>query len=247
MISIMKRSILFLVCLMGMAFAFAQSSLQDVVSLKNGSVIRGEIVEMVPDETVKIKTFDGSVFVYPYAEVEKFAKEEGVAYIPKTSLDKKSPWAAGIMSCFVPGMGQLYNGESRKGWIDFATQAGAYVGTMAGLFLALENIPMDAMPEVAPDGELYYPGHEDDSDFLAGLGLTLATVGAITFYVNWIHSICDAVKSAKRINAENGFVLYQFNDRCAFGMKPSLTYERPRYMQGSKPELTAGMKFKLTF
>lgn len=35
----MKRTILFLVCLMGMTFAFAQSSLQDVVSLKNGSII----------------------------------------------------------------------------------------------------------------------------------------------------------------------------------------------------------------
>ena len=153
----MKRTVLFLVCLMGMTFAFAQTTLQDVVYLKNGSIIRGDIVEMVPNATVKIQTFDGSVFIYPYADVEKFAKEEGVAYIPKTSLDKKSPWAAGIMSYFVPGMGQLYNGESRKGWIDFATQAGAYVGTMAGLFLALENIPMDAMPEVAPDGELYYP------------------------------------------------------------------------------------------
>lgn len=243
----MKRSILFLVCLMGMTFAFAQTQLQDVVYLKNGSIVRGDIIEMVPDETVKIQTFDGSVFVFSYADVEKFTKEEGTVSVPRTALDKKSPWAAGLMSYFVPGMGQLYNGESRKGWIDFATQVGAYAGTMAGMFLALDNIPMDAIPETGPDGELYYPGHEDDSDFLAGLGLTLACVGTITIYVNWIHSICDAVKSAKRINAENGFVMYQFNDRCAFGMQPSIAYERPRYMQGSSPELSAGMKFKLTF
>ena len=72
----MKRTILFLACLMGMTFAFAQSSLQDVVYLKNGSIIRGDIVEYTPNDTVKIMTTDGSVFVYDFAQVEKFAKEQ---------------------------------------------------------------------------------------------------------------------------------------------------------------------------
>ena len=71
--------------------------------------------------------------------------------------------------------------------------------------------------------------------------------GTITIYANWLHSIIDAVKSSKRINAENGYVMYQINDRCAFGMQPSIAYERLQYLQGSKPELSAGMKFKLTF
>jgi len=36
----------------------------DVVYLKNGSVITGSIIEQIPNETIKIQTRDGSVFVY---------------------------------------------------------------------------------------------------------------------------------------------------------------------------------------
>ena len=52
--------------------------LQDVVYLKNGSIIRGTIIEQVPNESLKIKTADGSVFVYEISQVDKYAKEEPV-------------------------------------------------------------------------------------------------------------------------------------------------------------------------
>ena len=83
----MKRTILFLVCLMGMTFAFAQGNMQDVVYLKNGSIIRGEIIEMVSGETVKIQTADGSVFVHDLVDVESFVKEQskGTAVFKKKS------------------------------------------------------------------------------------------------------------------------------------------------------------------
>lgn len=50
--------------------------MEDVLYLKNGSVIRGLIIEQTPNVSVKIKTKDGSVFAYSYEEIEKFAKEE---------------------------------------------------------------------------------------------------------------------------------------------------------------------------
>lgn len=55
--------------------AFAQSNYQDVVYLKNGSVIRGIIVEQVPNQSIKIETADKSIFVYKMEEIEKLAKE----------------------------------------------------------------------------------------------------------------------------------------------------------------------------
>ena len=51
-------------------------SLQEVVYLKNGSVIRGTIIEQVPNESLKIQTSDGSVFAYKMADVEKISKEQ---------------------------------------------------------------------------------------------------------------------------------------------------------------------------
>lgn len=234
----MKRSILFFVCLMGMTFAFAQTSLQDVVSLKNGSVIRGEIVEMISGETVKIMTADGSVFVYPFADVEKFSKEEAIGSMQISNnaynVEKKSPWMSGFLSLCVPGLGQFYNGEMKDGWNDLATSLGGYMGMSIGAYM----VSWGAATEQAY-GEPNY-----------GLVLTGAVImytGLGVVIINSIHSMRNAVKSSKRLNAENGFVMYHFNDRCAFGMQPSIAYERPQYMQGCKPELSAGMKFKLTF
>lgn len=61
--------------------------MEDVVYLKNGSIIRGTIIEQVPNESIKIKTKDGSVFAYKIEEVEKMTKEEikGGLYTTETS------------------------------------------------------------------------------------------------------------------------------------------------------------------
>ena len=234
----MKRTILFFVCLMGMTFAFAQTSLQDVVYLKNGSIIRGDIIEMVPGETIKIMTSDGSVFVHDYADVQKFTKEQPVCTINKNaySVEKKSPWLSGFLSFCIPGLGQFYNGENHKGWVDLGTSMGGYVAFSSGYILMATSISYDYDT---------YVETVNDAQFIPGLILALGGMG--TILANRIHSIVDAAKSSNRINTECGFVMYQINDRCAFGMQPSIAYERPQYLQGSKPEFSAGMNFKLTF
>ena len=246
----MKRTILFLTFMMGLTLASAQTIMQDVVYLKNGSIIRGDIIEMTPDGVVKVVTSDGSLFVYPFAEVERYGKEEPVGnannYQAKVTAEKKSPLVAGLLSFYFPGMGvgQLYNGEIHKAAVDFLTTTGACVVTAIGLNLVFENTAYEW--EYGPDGYTY-SSNEDGNAALRTTGYVLMAAGIVTIYGNMIHSICDAVKSAKRINAENGYAMYHFNDRCAFGIQPSIAYERPQYLSGCKYELSAGMKFKLTF
>lgn len=48
---------------------------QEVVYLKNGSIIRGVITEMIPDTSLKIRLADGSILVYLMSDVVKIAKE----------------------------------------------------------------------------------------------------------------------------------------------------------------------------
>ena len=50
-------------------------SLIDVVELKNGSVLRGTITEQVPNESLKLKTADGSLIVYRMDEVARITRE----------------------------------------------------------------------------------------------------------------------------------------------------------------------------
>lgn len=47
----------------------------EVLYLKNGSIIRGMILEQIPNVQVKIQTSDGSVFVYTMDQVLKITKE----------------------------------------------------------------------------------------------------------------------------------------------------------------------------
>ena len=74
-------------------FLFAQVNYEEVLHLKNGSIIRGVIIEQIPNQQVKIKTRDGSVFVYPYSDIEKISKEEvkinsNPNYSSKQSIDQ---------------------------------------------------------------------------------------------------------------------------------------------------------------
>lgn len=53
----------------------AQTNYEDVIYLKNGSIIHGIIIEQIPNVSVKIKS-GPNVFFYKMDEIEKFTKEE---------------------------------------------------------------------------------------------------------------------------------------------------------------------------
>lgn len=73
----MKKIILLILLLTGY-ISLAQKQTRDVVHLKNGSIIKGIITEMNPSENLKIKTADGSLFVYAMSDILKMEKEEFV-------------------------------------------------------------------------------------------------------------------------------------------------------------------------
>ncbi len=67
------RKILFLILAILMCGAAMAQNLQDVIYLKNGSVIRGTLIEQVP--SVKIRTSDGSIWVFEDDQVERISAE----------------------------------------------------------------------------------------------------------------------------------------------------------------------------
>jgi hypothetical protein len=69
-----KNGISFLFFLLAFNFLYGQN-FEDVVYLKNGSIIRGIIIEQVPNQNIKIQTKDRNVFVFKYNEIEKMTKE----------------------------------------------------------------------------------------------------------------------------------------------------------------------------
>lgn len=70
------KYLLLLFCALFMSIVTANAQqYDDVVYLKNGSVIKGMIVEQIPNESLKIQTRDGSLIVCEMDDVEKMAKE----------------------------------------------------------------------------------------------------------------------------------------------------------------------------
>lgn len=76
----MKKLIKFLLLVAVVAMSsslFAQTNtMLDVVYCKNGSVIKGVIIEQIPNQSIKIQTSDGNIFVYSMEDVEKITKEQ---------------------------------------------------------------------------------------------------------------------------------------------------------------------------
>lgn len=93
--------------------ANAQNEQLDVVYLKNGSIIRGTIIEFIPSTSVKIKTADNSLFVFKMDEIEKITKESN----PSSSLSEKQSIDSqkGVVICTNP-LGAIVGGVS---WISY--------------------------------------------------------------------------------------------------------------------------------
>ena len=70
----MKRFVICLFVLVISTMAFVTMA-QDVVYLKNGSVIKGSVIEMIPNQSIKIQTADGSLFVYQMNEVDRIERD----------------------------------------------------------------------------------------------------------------------------------------------------------------------------
>ena len=72
----MKKLLLVISLICGFTLSSFAQDLQEVVYLKNGSVIRGSIIEQVPNRSIKIQTADGNIFVYEMSDVVKISKEQ---------------------------------------------------------------------------------------------------------------------------------------------------------------------------
>ena len=71
----MKQYLIIVIMLSAFTITATAQETEDVVYLKNGSVIRGTITELTPNTNLKIRTRDGSLFVFEMDEVERVAKE----------------------------------------------------------------------------------------------------------------------------------------------------------------------------
>lgn len=146
----MKRFfILALVALIGFAMPAAAQQYQEVVYLKNGSVIKGVVIEQIPGQSVKVQTQDGSIFVYKMSEVDKIVKADlqqkktkfVVTTTPKTPQQPKVRIDRNFPKNIFGVRAGLNVAKLSGDWIDAGSKIGFHAGANYQR-LIINNIPL---------------------------------------------------------------------------------------------------------
>ena len=219
----MRKLITFLAFAFILAFGnnlIAQTSYQDVVYLKNGSVVKGIIIEQTLNVNLKLKTSDGSLFVFEMKDVEKITKEAvGVnrndktqsniddSYpIKTTAKNFRDPTVSTVLSFLIPGVGQFYNGQTGKGVGYLLWNIGSY-GLMYASILSMYKMDYN--------GNYYI---KENSSNWAMVGL----ISGFSGIACWIVSMIDANNSSKAINRQLGFASIQLGERTNLSFNPDI-------------------------
>ncbi len=96
---------------------------EEVIYLKNGSVIHGTIIEQVPGVSYKIETKSGDIFAFKAGEVEKIAKEP---VTPARAAAGAEGWGRNIVAISGNAGGIFIDGNFGSVGVECAFQAGDY-------------------------------------------------------------------------------------------------------------------------
>ena len=184
---LLRLCILLIFCgmMIGLFSQAEAQGIEEVVYLKNGSVVRGIIVEQIPNETLRIRTQGGSEFVFQMSEVLKITKElpvvepsssAGRLPPPGSYIQQKDPTMAGILSFLLPGAGQFYVEERNKAYVHWLV----YIVSIVFVAAAIE------------DNDIYDRDVDSDDGY--------AAVGGLAFLINWVVSIVSAPSQARAFN-----------------------------------------------
>ena len=149
--------IFLIVCVFLTFSAFAQRT-EDVIYLKNGSIIRGTITEIILNANVKIRTRDGNLLVFPMDEVDKIAKE------PFLELERPKPYAQPQAQPQVSSRTHTFNPVEPN----IAAYTAPLVGAHSSLGLDFPMIGIMGMYDGKTDSEWLSLGSRQDMTYSVG-------------------------------------------------------------------------------
>ncbi len=157
----------FLFFTLGLFLLGGAASAQDVVYLRNGSMIRGSVLEQEVGKSIKVQTQDGSIFIYSMSEVERIAKDKEPVRQRNTNAgtnDYTSLQERHRGLDFNVDLG--YHIATKGGSGSFFTQLGLgkrfnanfYWGLGAGVSVPVSSGSKPTIP-ITSDFRLYFPFH----------------------------------------------------------------------------------------
>ncbi len=195
----MKKVFFVIIIFFFVRICYAEETDIDVVYLKNGSIIKGRVVEQFIGERIKIETSDGSILVFTNGEIEKIIKEKKrptnsnqTISRPATVSGYKDPDKAFMLSFIPPiivpiqGLGQFYIGKNDE-----------------GLFYLLTGfVSMFYVYKYINEGkwDYEYDSHGNVISEETNLNGLYGVLGGIWYIGQWIYSSQKAREDAEIIN-----------------------------------------------
>ncbi|MBI5474998.1 MAG: hypothetical protein HY961_21865 [Ignavibacteriae bacterium] len=150
----------------------SRSAVGDVVRLKNGSIIRGSVIELIPDSIIKIETDNKSLFICKMSEVESISKEipsqvaaskiqevgqRRLEEVPEADFNPRKPTFSASAAMGIPvgeyadgaDMGFGFRGEASVPIDDMI----AWTASVSGSFNPVKNAPSSA--DISPFSAVY--------------------------------------------------------------------------------------------
>lgn len=234
-----------LICFFAFSFFFfiannliAQDINQDIIYLKNGSVIKGKIIEQTPNINLKLKTNDGNIFVYEIKDIEKITKEyiglikeddksiKKINLIQTEATSYRDPTISSALSFFIPGAGQLYNGQRNKGLGIMLWWVGSGIISLYSYSNANDN-PLDQNYNTM---------------------LLISSISTISVVMSWVVGLFDAPISSNKINDQYGFTSIQLGEKTNLSFNPDIKLVN-NYSSFNSNSLSPsyGLNIKLSF
>ena len=198
--------------------ANAQQNYQDVIYLKNGSIIRGTIIEQIPNVSFKIEIADKNVFVYKMDEIEKISKEPIVDVSSKSK--NNSEVKSGYLGILNIGYGFGIGHDSKGfdfGKFDFINgyQFNPYfsLGFGTGLKFYFDEFSTSLVIPIFADFRAHFIDYIASPYIAVGIGYTLEATpefGGLGFMLN--PSLGASIKISKRsaLNIGVGYLMQRF-------------------------------------
>jgi len=200
------------------SFAFGQDRI-DVIHLKNGDLVKGVIVENVPNDYVRVELQGGSILTYKYNEIEKFTKEiKPTSAPPQTQpsyntdaqkmmmyeSQKKNSTTAVVLSCLLSSTGHAYAGNWGRGLL--------FTGGRIGCAVFAVTAGIEEKTEYDP-----YWGYETTTTEVTG-AYTLGMLGAAVLAI-W--EMVDASNEVKKYNQKLYNRIYSGQPDFGFNIIPN--------------------------
>jgi hypothetical protein len=218
-----KLTLLLLTIIMTSKVLYSQDDYtEDVIYLKNGSIIRGTLVEQIPNKSYKLETSDGSIFVYEVEEILKITKE-----VKKIVSKKQNKYSNSTVESKTSGY---------KGYVDgvlgFGLNGGSLIGLQMvngvlispnfflGLGVAVDRYNTNAQFNMLPifvDCK-YYFNNANFSPFLNAAG-------------GYSPSISSGNSGGVYINPSIGVKIAIPNSKSDFNISFGLKYQQNSYLQ----------------